>query len=108
VPGVTEAFMGRAWLDSWVDDPWVLGSYAAFRPGQMTRFWGAMSRPQGKVHLAGEQTSTYSQGFLNGGVESGSRAAAEVLDALGMSPPPGIVRSERLARRFRAVEPWAN
>jgi monoamine oxidase len=108
VPGVTEAFMGRAWLDSWADDPWALGSYAAFRPGQMTSFWGAMSRPQGKVHLAGEQTSTYSQGFLNGGVESGSRAAAEVLDALGMSPPPGIVGSERLARRFRAVEPSAN
>jgi monoamine oxidase len=107
VPGVTEAFNGRAWLDSWVDDLWVGGSYAAFLPGQLTRFWNAMSRPQGSVHLAGEQTSTYSQGFLNGGVESGSRAAAEVLEALGVPLPSGIVRSERLARRFRADVPWA-
>lgn len=106
MPGVTQASNGRSWLDSWVDDPWVGGSYAAFMPGQMTRFFGAMSRPQGPVHLAGEQTSTYSQGFLNGGVESGSRAAAEVLEALGLPLPPGIVRSERLARRFRADVPW--
>ena len=63
------------------------------------------SKPQGAVHLAGEQTSTYSQGYLNGGVESGGRAAAEVLDALGLALPAGIVRSNRLARRFRPVFP---
>ena len=30
VPGVTAAFNGLSWLDSWVDDPWVRGSYAGF------------------------------------------------------------------------------
>jgi monoamine oxidase len=102
VPGVASAFDGRAWLDSWVQDPWTEGSYAAFLPGQLTRYWGTLSRSQGSVHLAGEQTSTYSQGYLNGGVESGSRAAAEVLEVLGRPLPAGIRRSERLARRFRA------
>jgi len=106
VPGVGAAFNGRAWLDSWVQDPWVGGSYAAFHPGQLSAFWGAMGEPQGAVHIAGEQTSTYSQGFLNGGVESGSRAAAEVLEALGISLPAGIERSNRLARRFRPVFRW--
>lgn len=106
VPGVAAAFNGRAWLDAWVQDPWVGGSYAAFLPGQLSRFWGAMGEPQGNVHIAGEQTSTYSQGFLNGGVESGSRAAAEVLAALGIALPAGIARSNRLARRFRSELPW--
>jgi monoamine oxidase len=105
VPGVAAAFNERAWLDSWVQDPWVGGSYAAFLPGQLSRFWGAMGEPQGAVHIAGEQTSTYSQGFLNGGVESGSRAATEVLEALGIALPAGIVRSNRLARRFRPTFP---
>ena len=82
------------------------GSYAAFLPGHLTRYWGAMAEPQGAVHIVGEQTSTYSQGFLNGGVESGSRAAAEVLEALGSPLPSGLVRSNRLARRFRPEFPW--
>ena len=106
VPGVTEAFNGRAWLDSWVQDPWVGGSYAAFLPGQLTSYWGATSQAQGPVHLAGEQTSTYSQGFLNGGVESGSRAAAEVLGAIGRPLPEGLARSLRLERRFQPIVPW--
>jgi monoamine oxidase len=84
VPGVTAAWNGRAFLDSWVDDPWVRGSYAGFGPGQYTDFWGFLERPEGPVHFAGEHTSTFSQGFLNGGVESGERAAREVMTALGV------------------------
>jgi len=40
VPGVGTGFNGKAWLDPWVDDPWVGGSYAAFRPGQYLRSSG--------------------------------------------------------------------
>jgi monoamine oxidase len=42
------------------------------------------------VHFAGEHTSTYSQGYLNGGVESGQRAAIEVMRDLGITVPPAI------------------
>jgi len=35
-------------------------------------------------------TSTYSQGFLNGGVESGYRAAIEVMRRLGVRVPRDI------------------
>jgi monoamine oxidase len=82
VPGLTAAFNGRSWLDSWVDDPWVRGSYAGFLPGQYTRYWGYLGRAEDGVHFAGEHTSTHSQGYLNGGVESGERAAREVLAAI--------------------------
>ena len=83
LPGVRASFNGTAWLDSWVDDPWVKGSYAAFLPGQWTSYWGYLGLPEGNVHFAGEHTSTYSQGYLNGGVETGLRAAREVLSATG-------------------------
>jgi monoamine oxidase len=82
VPGVADAFNGRSWLDSWADDPWVRGSYAAFLPGQYTRYWGYLGKAEHGVHFAGEHTSTHSQGYLNGGVESGGRAAREVLAAI--------------------------
>ena len=84
VPGIGAAHNGLAYLDVWGDDPWTHGSYAAFRPGQYTRFWGALADPEGGIHVAGEHTSTVSQGFLNGAVESGERAAAEVLATAGI------------------------
>jgi monoamine oxidase len=42
------------------------------------------------VHFAGEHTSTHSQGYLNGGVESGQRAAIEIMGTLGLEVPPAI------------------
>lgn len=90
LPGMRDSFNGRSWLDSWVDDPWVKGSYAAFLPGQWTSFFGYMGLPQGNVHFAGEHTSTYSQGYLNGGVETGLRAAREVIHATGRRARPPV------------------
>jgi monoamine oxidase len=90
VPGTRDQFNGKAWLDYWTGDPWTRGSYAAYTPGQMTKYWGYAGIPEGNVHFAGEHTSTYSQGFLNGGVESGQRAAIEVLLTLGLPVPRGI------------------
>ncbi|MDP9243157.1 MAG: FAD-dependent oxidoreductase [Actinomycetota bacterium] len=87
VPGTAAHFNGRSWVDWWTGDPWTLGSYAAFGPRQMTRFWHGVGMHDGRVHFAGEHTSTYSQGFLNGGVESGDRAAIEVMRAIGVRVP---------------------
>jgi monoamine oxidase len=92
VPGTASAFNGKAWLDLWTRDPWTNGAYAAFLPGQYTSLWGYTGRPEGRVHFAGEHTSTYSQGYLNGGVESGQRAAIEVMRTLGLEVPPAIAR----------------
>jgi monoamine oxidase len=90
VRGTAAQFNGRSWVDWWTGDRWTRGSYAAFQPGQMTRFWHAVGRADGRCHFAGEHTSTYSQGFLNGGVESGDRAAVEIMRALGIRVPRSI------------------
>ena len=81
-PGSRDAFTGRAWLDSWPDDPWTHGSYATWGPGDVTRYWGSVGRAEHGVHFAGEHTSMISQGYLNGAVETGERAADEILSAL--------------------------
>lgn len=85
IPGIGGAFAGRVWLDSWPDDPWTGGSYSGWGPGQMTRYWGSIGVAEGGIHFAGEHTSTVSQGYLDGAVESGERCAAEVLTALGLA-----------------------
>ncbi len=85
VPGISGDFNGRAWLDDWSADPWSRGSYAAFLPGQVTGFLGAIARAEGGLHFAGEHTSVAYQGFLEGAVRSGERCAAEVL---GSAPAP--------------------
>jgi monoamine oxidase len=83
VPGLAAAFNGRAWLDHWSEDPWARGSYAAFLPGQVTRFSysGLLGRREGGLHFAGEQTSIEYQGYMEGAVESGERCALEILRA---------------------------
>jgi monoamine oxidase len=77
VPGLDAAREGRGWLDHWASDPWTHGSYAAFGPGQFTRYWGFVGRPEGRLLFGGEHTSLSAQGFLEGAVRSGERCAAE-------------------------------
>jgi monoamine oxidase len=90
VPGTQQQYIGPAWLDYWTGDPWTRGSYAAYLPGQLAKYWGYVGIPNGNVHFAGEHTSTYSQGYLNGGVESGQRTAIEVMRKLGVPVPASI------------------
>ena len=92
IPGSRAHFNGHAWADLWPHDPWTQGSYAAFGPGQYTRFWGGLGKAEGNVHFAGEATSTYSQGFLNGGVESGDRTAVEIMKKLRIPVPPSLAK----------------
>ena len=63
---------------AWDHDPLARGGYAYFDPSfdPMWRAW--LARPAGRVVFAGEHTSIKSQGYMNGAVESGLRAAAEI------------------------------
>jgi monoamine oxidase len=61
---------------------WTKGSYSYWKVGQYTQFEGAERQPEGNFHFAGEHTAIDFQGYLNGGVESGERAAGEILAAL--------------------------
>ena len=75
-PGIREHYEGSA-SHSWIDDPWALGAAADFRPGQLSTFYRALGTPEGRFHFAGEHTSPWS-GWMNGGLESGVRVAAEI------------------------------
>jgi monoamine oxidase len=83
IPGLAEVWDGRtATLDYWTGHPWTLGSYSYWKVGQYTSFSGAEKLASGACHFAGEHTSQDFQGYLNGAVESGRRAAGEILAAL--------------------------
>ena len=82
LPGITDRWDGRATLDNWTTNPWTLGSYSYYRVGQYQAFGGAESEIEGAVHFCGEHTTQDFQGYLNGAVFTGERAAGEVLDAL--------------------------
>jgi monoamine oxidase len=43
----------------------------------MTTLLPIAQRPEGRIHFAGEHTSAW-HGWMNGALESGNRAAAEV------------------------------
>ena len=82
LPGSTKQWNGRATVDYWPGNPWVRGAYSYWRVGQYTKFAGAEAEVSGGCHFAGEHTSVDAQGYLNGAVESGERAAAEIVAVL--------------------------
>ena len=62
----------------WEQDPHARGGYAYFDPAFDPSLRAWLSRPSGRLFFAGEHTSIKWQGYMNGAVESGRRAAAEV------------------------------
>jgi monoamine oxidase len=78
LPGLGEEWNGKATVDYWPDYRWTRGSYSYWKVGQYTAFAGIEGRQEGNAHFCGEHTSIDFQGYLNGAVETGERAAAEV------------------------------
>ena len=70
-----------AYLESnWAGERWSRGSPVGIAgPGVYTGYGPALRRPVGRIHWAGTETSTYWNGYMDGAVRSGERAAAEVL-----------------------------
>jgi monoamine oxidase len=62
----------------WEQDPFARGGYAFFDPSFDPTLRAWLGRPAGRLFFAGEHTSVKWQGYMNGAVESGLRAAAEV------------------------------
>ncbi|MHB8233772.1 MAG: flavin monoamine oxidase family protein, partial [Solirubrobacteraceae bacterium] len=81
-PGTRAAYTGRAYEDHWALDPWVLGAYSYCRVGQAATFGHLAGLREGSIHFAGEHTSVSHQGFLDGAVETGERAARQLLKTL--------------------------
>ncbi len=74
----------------WESDPWSRGGYAVFDPAFDPALRSWLAQPCGRLFFAGEHTSIKYQGYMNGAVESGRRAAAEVAAAhrLGLTAVP--------------------
>ena len=71
---------------SWEDDPWARGGYAYFDPAFNPAIREWLARPFRRVFFAGEHTSIKGQGYMNGAVESGLRAAEEVRRSPSFGP----------------------
>ena len=78
LPRHARRYTGRAYEDHWSVDPWHKGAYSYYRVGQFTSFAGIEHLQQGLVYFAGEHTDVAQQGFLDGAVASGTRAADEI------------------------------
>jgi monoamine oxidase len=79
LPGVSGQWTGKATLSAWHLNPYAYGAYSYYPIDYCHRYAGYESVRQGNVHLAGEHTSTDSQGYMNGGASSGQRAANEII-----------------------------
>lgn len=92
VEGMAAATGAAVRRTNWHRDPFTMGAYVNYRPGQLTKFapliWtetdGVASRPvpSGPVHFAGEHLSDAYPGYMNGGAQTGRLAARAVMAAM--------------------------
>ncbi|PCE34413.1 flavin monoamine oxidase family protein [Burkholderia ubonensis] len=67
----------------WTADEWAQGGYAAHMPpGVLTSFGDSIREPVGHIHWAGTETATEWMGYFEGALQSGIRAAEEVVQTL--------------------------
>jgi len=70
---------------NWMADEFAGGCYVGtFPPGVLTTYGKVLRVPFGRVHFAGTITASLWAGYMEGAVESGERAALQVLCRLGI------------------------
>ncbi len=78
-PGISQFYAGKTALMHWPSQPFTLGSYVCYRPGQYTSIAGAEIEPVGDLYFAGEHCGGDSAGFMNGAAQSGRDAAEAII-----------------------------
>ncbi|MCI2419177.1 FAD-dependent oxidoreductase [Saccharopolyspora sp. K220] len=76
-----EADVVDARSHDWVHDEFSKGLWATFRAGQFAKYELCVGRPEGRVHFSGSHTARRWRTFIDGAIESGKCAAAEILTA---------------------------
>ena len=67
----------------WAEEEWSRGCYGCHMPtGAWTSFGPALHEPVGPLHWAGAECATVWNGYMDGAVRSGQRAAEETLERL--------------------------
>ena len=79
-PSLKDA-LDPVYLWKWSNNPYAGGAYAYWKPGQVTAFAATIAEPHGRIHFAGEHTAQLNRG-MEGAMESGERAAVEILEYL--------------------------
>ena len=75
LPGVeVESMFG--W--DWDTDPYALGTWCVFKPGQPGRLLPALREPEGRLFFASGDSAVAWRGFIDGAIESGYRSAREI------------------------------
>ena len=80
LPGSINHWNGLATVDHWLSNQWTKGAYSYWKVGQYTKFAGILGEREGNIYFAGEHTSIQYPGYLNGAVETGERAAFEIIN----------------------------
>ncbi|GAA2780049.1 NAD(P)/FAD-dependent oxidoreductase [Saccharopolyspora taberi] len=78
-----EAEVVGAESHDWVHDEFNKGLWSTFRAGQFAKYEIAVGEAEGRVHFGGSHTARRWRTFIDGAIESGKRAAAEILAAEG-------------------------
>jgi monoamine oxidase len=74
-PEMAENFEGGTSI-VWDQEPWSMGAAAYYAPGEMTTTFPHVATVEGRVHFAGEHTSTLF--VMEGAAQSGVRVAREI------------------------------
>lgn len=89
---------------NWADDQYSGGCYVSnFPPGTLTQFGEEMRRPFKRVFFAGTESATYWMGYMEGAIQSGERAAREILHELGHIAASEVWQEEPAAAEWPDV-----
>ena len=68
---------------SWAEEEWTRGCYGGYTPpGVLLSYGEEIRRPHGRIHWAGTETAEIWNGYMEGALRSGERAAAAALAGL--------------------------
>jgi monoamine oxidase len=102
------ALKAKDYFDTnWSEEVWTRGCPVGIPSlGTLVAYGPHLRAPVGRIHWAGTETSDYWNGYMDGAVRSGERAAAEVLAGLHSAPTsPGSKRKARPKRRSSTGAP---
>ena len=81
---------------NWTEEEFSGGCYTcAMPPGVLTHYGESLRTPHGRVYWAGTESATHWAGYVEGAIEAGERAAAEVLADVGKSAPTQVSPDDR-------------
>ncbi|EFF83221.1 amine oxidase (flavin-containing) [Acinetobacter haemolyticus ATCC 19194] len=67
---------------NWVKDPFAQGTWIHHRPGNLTGAAPLIRKPHGNIYFAGGDIATMTMGGIEGAIESGIEAAANITHAM--------------------------